>query len=101
MSMPRASAARVATLVGVLLVAGGAACSRPAAAPYDVVILNGRVMDLESGLDGVRNIGIRGGKVAVVSEEPITGTKAINAKGLVVAPGFIDLHEHGRARQEL
>ncbi len=94
MSVPPA-----ATLIGVLLVAGGAACGRPVAEPYDVVILNGRVMDPESGLDSVRNVGIRGGKIAAVSSDPITGTKIIDAKGLVVAPGFIDLHEHGQAPQ--
>jgi N-acyl-D-aspartate/D-glutamate deacylase len=63
---------------------------------YDVVIANGRVMDPESGLDAVRNVGIRGGKVASISEGPIAGKTTIDAKGLVVAPGFIDLHEHGQ-----
>jgi N-acyl-D-aspartate/D-glutamate deacylase len=64
--------------------------------PYDVVIANGRVMDPESGLDGVRNVGIRAGKVVAVSEKPLTGKTTIEAKGLVVAPGFIDMHEHGQ-----
>jgi N-acyl-D-aspartate/D-glutamate deacylase len=63
---------------------------------YDLVIANGRVMDPESGLDGVRNVGIRGGKVVALSEKPLTGNTFIDAKGLVVAPGFIDLHEHGQ-----
>src|ERR1700683_2954651 len=64
---------------------------------YDVVIAAGRVMDPESGLDAVRNVGIRGGKVAAISEGPLAGKTTIDAKGLVVAPGFIDLHEHGQA----
>src|SRR5579862_7201441 len=63
---------------------------------YDVVISSGRVMDPESGLDAVRNVGIRGGKISIVSESPLTGTTTIDAKGMVVAPGFIDLHEHGQ-----
>jgi N-acyl-D-aspartate/D-glutamate deacylase len=63
---------------------------------YDVVIAAGRVMDPESGLDAVRNVGIRGGKVAAISEGPLAGKTTIDAKGLVVAPGFIDLHEHGQ-----
>jgi dihydroorotase len=63
---------------------------------YDVVILNGRVMDPESGLDAVRNVGVRGGKIVAISEKSILGTQTIDAKGLVVAPGFIDLHEHGQ-----
>jgi dihydroorotase len=61
-----------------------------------VVIAAGRVMDPESGLDAVRNVGIRGGKVAAISEGPLAGKTTIDAKGLVVAPGFIDLHEHGQ-----
>ena len=63
---------------------------------YDVVILNGRVMDPESGLDAVRNVGIRGGKVAAISTELLKGRTRIDATGLVVSPGFIDLHCHGQ-----
>jgi N-acyl-D-aspartate/D-glutamate deacylase len=63
---------------------------------YDLVILNGRVMDPESGLDAVRNVGVKGGKIVAVSEQPLQGSTTIDAKGLVVAPGFIDLHEHGQ-----
>jgi N-acyl-D-aspartate/D-glutamate deacylase len=62
---------------------------------YDIVILNGRVMDPETGMDSIRNVGISGGKIAAISESPLTGKTTIDAKGLVVAPGFIDLHEHG------
>lgn len=63
---------------------------------YDLVVNGGRVMDPETKLDGVRNIGIKDGKIAAVSETPLTGKKTIDAKGLVVAPGFIDLHAHGQ-----
>jgi N-acyl-D-aspartate/D-glutamate deacylase len=63
---------------------------------YDLVISNGRVMDPESGLDAVRNVGIRGGKIATISTSPLAGKQTIEAKGLVVAPGFIDLHQHGQ-----
>lgn len=66
------------------------------AAAFDVVIANGRVMDPESGLDAVRFVGIRNGKIAAVSTRPLRGTTVIEAKGLVVAPGFIDLHSHGQ-----
>jgi N-acyl-D-aspartate/D-glutamate deacylase len=65
--------------------------------PLDLVILGGRVMDPESGLDAVRNVGIRDGKIVAVTESPLQGRETINAQGLVVAPGFIDLHEHGQA----
>ena len=64
--------------------------------PYDVVIAGGRVMDPESGLDAIRNVGIRDGKIAIISQQPLTGKSVFNAAGRVVAPGFIDLHAHGQ-----
>jgi len=67
-----------------------------AAQTYDVVLSGGRVMDPESGLDGVRNIGIRGRRVGAVSEAALQGGTVVDVKGLVVAPGFIDLHSHGQ-----
>ena len=57
---------------------------------FDLVILNGRVIDPETKLDAVRNVGINGGKIAAVTEEAIGGRETIDAKGNVVAPGFID-----------
>ena len=63
---------------------------------FDMVIANGRVMDPASGLDAVRNIGIRGGKVAAISAAALRAHTVLDAKGLVVAPGFIDLHSHGQ-----
>jgi N-acyl-D-aspartate/D-glutamate deacylase len=63
---------------------------------YDLVILHGRVMDPESNLDAIRNIGISKGKIREISEKDLRGKQTIEAKGLVTAPGFIDLHEHGQ-----
>ena len=63
---------------------------------YDVVIASGRVIDPESGLDAVRNVGILNGKIRAISANTLQGKQALDAKGLVVAPGFIDLHEHGQ-----
>lgn len=63
---------------------------------FDLVIRNGRVMDPESNLDAARNVGIRGGRIAAVSGQALEGREIIDATGLVVAPGFIDLHEHGQ-----
>jgi hypothetical protein len=63
---------------------------------YDLAILNGRIMDPESGLDALRNVGIKNGKIAVVTDTEVTATETIDASGLVVAPGFIDLHVHGQ-----
>jgi N-acyl-D-aspartate/D-glutamate deacylase len=67
-----------------------------AAQQFDVVIESGRVMDPETGLDAVRNVGIRGGTIEQISTEPLSGRRVIHAAGLVVAPGFIDLHQHGQ-----
>jgi N-acyl-D-aspartate/D-glutamate deacylase len=88
----------------VLLVAGlvaAAACSSGQAPPpsYDLVVANGRVMDPESGLDGVWHIGIPGGTIEAVSVTPLAGSRVIDASHLVVAPGFIDLHEHGQQEE--
>src|SRR5262245_42326022 len=66
---------------------------------YDLVIANGRVMDPESNFDAVRHVGIRGGSIEAISESPLAGTRVIDATGLVVAPGFIDLHEHGQQEE--
>ncbi len=66
------------------------------AQPYDVVLANGRVMDPESNLDAVRNVGIRGGRIAAVSASPLEGRTVLDVKGMVVTAGFIDLHSHGQ-----
>jgi dihydroorotase len=98
--MRRLNSAQIAVTL-VLLAAIGALASKlharcAADETYEIAILNGRVMDPETGLDAVRNVGIRAGKIAVISANRISATSTIDAKGLVVAPGFIDLHEHGQ-----
>src|SRR3954447_6070251 len=67
-----------------------------AAQMYDIVLSGGRVLDPESGLDAVRNVGVNGKKIASISVERLHGKIEINATGLAVAPGFIDLHSHGQ-----
>ncbi len=64
--------------------------------PYDLVIANGRVIDPETGLDDIRHVGIKGDRIAAISETLLQGTKTVDATGLVVAPGFVDLHAHGQ-----
>src|SRR5262249_30898849 len=66
----------------------------PPAVSYDLVIRGGRAMDPETGLDAVRDVGIRGDRIARISQEPLAGRRLLDARGLVVAPGFIDLHQH-------
>ena len=81
-----------AATVGAQSPAAPAQSAEPA---FDLVISNGRVVDPESGLDAVRSVGIRGGRIAAISRTPLRGQTTLDAKGLVVAPGFIDLHAHG------
>ena len=61
---------------------------------YDLVINGGRVMHPETGLDAVRNVGVKDGEIASITKNAIKGKETIDAKGLVVAPGFIDGHTH-------
>lgn len=63
---------------------------------YDIVISGGRVMDPETNLDAIRNVGLRGDRIAAISAQPLSGRLEIDARGLVVAPGLIDLHSHGQ-----
>lgn len=62
---------------------------------YDIVILGGRVMDPETGLDAIKNVGIKGDRIVAISDDRLAGKQTIDARGQVVAPGFIDLHVHG------
>ncbi len=86
----------VVALFGVVIGMSAGSNTGSGAEVFDLVIADGRVMDPESGLDAVRNVGIRGGKIEAISSGPLEGKHTIEATGLVVAPGFIDLHEHGQ-----
>jgi N-acyl-D-aspartate/D-glutamate deacylase len=77
----------------------GVAVPAQAQTTYDLVVANGRVIDPESGLDAVRHVGITGGRIAVLSSTPLRGRRTIDAARHVVAPGFIDLHEHGQQEE--
>lgn len=82
---------RATALIACLLVA------LPAAAEtYDTVIEGGRVMDPETGLDAVGNVGINAGRIAKVSVDKLSGMRVLDAKGLIVTAGFIDLHQHAQ-----
>lgn len=92
-------------LVGTGAAAAGAALlariPRAFAAPYDLIIRNGRVIDPSVGLDAMRDVAIAGGRIAAV-EANIAGDAAetIDARGKIVAPGLIDIHTHaGRSKE--
>ncbi|MDJ0865571.1 MAG: amidohydrolase family protein [Myxococcota bacterium] len=74
-----------------LLLAVPARAAEPA---FDLVLRGGRVIDPESGLDAVRDVGVRDGRIAAISETPLAGAQVLDARSRIVAPGFIDLHSH-------
>jgi len=84
----------------VVILAVTRLASVAAAQEYDTVISNGRLMDPASNFDAVRNLAISGGRIAAISAEPLKGSSVIDAKGLVIAPGFIDLHQHGQTQED-
>jgi N-acyl-D-amino-acid deacylase len=61
---------------------------------YDTVIAGARVIDPETGTDEILNAGISGGSIAALSRNSLAGEKEIDGGGLVLAPGFIDIHTH-------
>ncbi len=64
---------------------------------YDVAINGGSVINPETQLDAVRSVGIRDGEIVAISEAPLQAENVIDARGLVVSPGFINLHSHSVA----
>jgi N-acyl-D-aspartate/D-glutamate deacylase len=72
----------------------GSFAARAADPTYDLVLRGGRVIDPESSLDAVREVGINAGTIWAVSSTPLAGKAVVDARGLVIAPGFIDLHQH-------
>jgi len=81
-------------LARILLIAIAACYASLTAQTLDLVIADGRVLDPESGLDAMRNIGISNGRIVTITSDPLTGRATIDAAGLVTSPGFIDLHAH-------
>ena len=88
----------LATLLSGVMLEGSATWAQTAES-YDIVLQGGRVMDPESGLDAVLNVGVRGDRIAEISEQTLRGREVLTASGLVVAPGFIDLHAHGQTNR--
>ncbi len=77
--------------IGLLVALTWALTASQTVPPYDIVIRNGRVMDPESATDAILTIGIRADSIAAISTDSLWGKKIIDARGLVVAPGFIDI----------
>ncbi|MCC7133144.1 MAG: amidohydrolase family protein, partial [Gemmatimonadales bacterium] len=81
--------------------AGLALASCASAPQFDLVLAGGRVIDPASGTDSVIHVGIAGGQVVALSARPLKGAEVVDVTGLVVAPGFIDLHAHGQTRGDM
>jgi N-acyl-D-aspartate/D-glutamate deacylase len=96
--LPNARIARCLMCLGIL--ASISSCGespRSEIAPvYDLAIVNGTVMDPASGLNALRNVGISGGAIRALTEQPLQGRDTLDARGMVIAPGFIDLHQHAQ-----
>ena len=89
------STARLHSLFALPMVLA-APLSAQRAAPLDVVIVGGRVIDPETRLDAVRTVGVKDGKIVFVGTTTPASRDTVDARGLVVSPGFIDLHSHGQ-----
>lgn len=87
---------RTSSWILAALVIGGVAAAAEPRPVYDLVVSRGRVIDPASQLDAVRDIAIRDGRIVEISTTPLKGRRTIDAQGLVVAAGFIDLHAHGQ-----
>ncbi len=83
------------SLLGSLAISATMVTSAVFAQDFDVVILNGRVLDPETGFDQIANVGISNGWITEITSDDIEGRETIDATGHVVAPGFIDVEQHG------
>jgi len=63
---------------------------------YDLVIINGHLIDAKNNLDQKMDLAIQDGKIAAIEKSiaPEQGKKVIDAEGLIVSPGLIDMHSH-------
>lgn len=83
---------RPALAAALVALAGSGGCD-PGSSPLegDIAIVNGRVMDPASETDGALNVLIRGDRIVAITDREIGAPRVIDASGLVVAPGFVDI----------
>ncbi len=89
-ALPARAGRALGLLAPVLLLGACADAGR-----HDVAIVDGLVIDPETGLFDRMSVGIRGGTIVTVAPGPLEADRVVDATGLVVSPGFVDLHEHG------
>src|SRR5215467_7766883 len=71
--------------------------AQPAPEPaYDLLLQQGHVIDAKNGINALRDVAIKDGRIAAVAEhiDPAMAVKAVNVTGLYVTPGLIDIHVH-------
>lgn len=83
---------RICALFAVLFLSMGAVVAQT----YDIVVKGGHVIDPKNNIDATRDIAISGGKIMLVADaiDEKKAVQVINAKGLYVTPGLIDIHAH-------
>ena len=64
---------------------------------HDLILRGGRVMGPETGHDATADVAVAAGHIAAVGPDVGDARRVIDATGLMVAPGFIDLHAHGQS----
>jgi cytosine/adenosine deaminase-related metal-dependent hydrolase len=60
----------------------------------DTILRGGRVLDPATGFDGITDVVLRDGRVAAVGPQPTGEADVVDVRGLIVGPGFVDLHSH-------
>ena len=73
---------------------GVLSCSKAYQEPLDIAIMSGTIYDGSGEMPYVTDIGIKNGKIAYIGEIKPNADKVIDAGGLYVSPGFIDMHNH-------
>ena len=80
----------------LLLILSGMLSQLSMAQSYDIVIKGGHLIDPKNYIDAVMDIAINNGKIALLSKniDPKSGIQVVDANGMYVTPGLIDIHTH-------
>jgi dihydroorotase len=80
----------------LLLIFSGTLCQASMAQSYDMVVKGGHIIDPKNDIDAVMDIAISNGKIALLAKniDPKQGVQVVDATGMYVTPGLIDIHTH-------
>ena len=92
--LPKKNIAQCGTVLSLLIASN--VFAQTALPAYDLLLQQGHVIDAKNHIDSVMDVAIKDGKIARVAQHIPSGDalKSIDAKGLYVTPGLIDLHVH-------